>query len=109
MSKKRLKQQTSRVMRVQEATYNRINSIKAPYCSQHKLKKCTYDMILGEALNVAELLLAGEELYLVDGSIFTDLAEARGASIRAAVKAGTPPTWPVVLLRVGQDEGLSRG
>lgn len=98
----------TRVMRVSEQTYQQLNALRIPFAKHHKLKRCTYDQILAQALVVAESLLYAREVYAVGDRILPDLAEARGEAIREAVRSQSAPQWPDVLIALGKDNGLTK-
>lgn len=98
--------ETSRVVRISEANYAEFKRIKDQVAKRLKLSKLTHDAIFSETLKLMNALVAGDELYIVDKLAFSDLAEARGEAIRQAVRAKQPPSWPVVCLKLGSDDGL---
>lgn len=105
---KRLKYETSRVMRISGENFAEFTRIKAAYAKKLKLKRATYDAIFSEALAVMSALISGDEIYVVSEKAFSDLAEARGEAIRQAVREKAPPAWPTVCVRIGNDNGLAK-
>lgn len=94
---------TSKVMRVGGETYSRIGSLKERYAKKNKQSRTTYDAFLTELLEVAELLLDGKEVYLVDGKVFRSLSEAWSWSVQQSVKSKKPVEAPLVLIEAGRD------
>ena len=107
-AKRKLKSDTSRVMRVSGDNFAEFTRIKQAYAKKLKLPRATYDDIFEQALAVMRALIAGDELYIVSEKAFTDLAEARGEAIRQAVRAKQAPSWPAVCVRIGSDDGLAK-
>ena len=97
---------TSRVMRISAINYAEFTELKDLYAKKNKQDKVTFDQFMSELLSVAKLLITGNELYRVDDKVFSDIAEARGASIINAVKRGTTPSMPQIPVRVGTDDGI---
>jgi hypothetical protein len=95
----------TRVIRITEASYRRMKSLKAIYQDlKHNGRKITFSEMLDELNNVAELLLAGAEVYEVDGKLYDDHAEAWGHAIQLLVQQR--PQKPTVYIRLGHDDAF---
>ena len=64
----------TKVVRISMSNYKRLNGLKKAMAKKQGIQKMTYDPLLAEALNVAEVLLAGEEVFYWQGEIFTDVS-----------------------------------
>lgn len=93
----------TRVMRVHKRVYAELTKLKELYAEKNGLEAVSFSEFLTECVAIGELLLAGEELYEVNGQLFKELESARGESIVAAIKAKKTPVPPSILLRVGKD------
>lgn len=98
--------QDSKVVRISTRNYKNFNEAKRIYAARLKRPKVTYNQFLSELLRVADMLLRGKEVYLVEGKLFTDLAEARGRSVTLAAQSNQRPKSPEVLVKLGKDDGL---
>ena len=107
-TKKKLYKETAKVMRVSGVNYENLKLLKEEFAIKHNKSKVTFDAFIAELIEIARMLLDGQEVYATKDRLFTDLAEARGQAIMDAVKLSQIPIMPRVLLLLGEDDGLKK-
>lgn len=94
----------TRVIRVTESSYQTMRSLKQR-TEKRNAEKLTYSQYLDEMNKIAELLLDGQEVYFVDGIVYSDQGEAWGAAV--LLTAQGHETKPEVYLYLGEDDSFT--
>jgi hypothetical protein len=92
------------VLRMSQENHARIKEMISAVEAETGVRP-TLNQIASKMIEALDRVSSGNMLYLVGGKVFEDLAEARGEAIMQAVKNKTPPAWPEVLVRIGNDGG----
>jgi len=95
------KRKERKSLRVSKATFARLEETKRRF-SAHNNARVTFSELLEECCSVADLLLSGNEAYYVDGKLYADLAEAKGAAVLAAVRTGSAVPPVTAMLTLGE-------
>lgn len=99
----------SKVVRFSRPNYDRFVELKSEFAVRQKKTKITFDAFIEELFTVAELLIHGREVYLYEGRIYPDLAEARGAALMDSIHTQRPAAMPTIMLVLGEDTFLKDG
>lgn len=95
---------TTKVVRISLENYQNLNKIRKQMALKLGKKKVTYDELLKQALDVAEILVAGREIYEWQGELFEDVSEAWSYAVEQSLTLKKPITEPRVLLDLGKDD-----
>jgi hypothetical protein len=95
--------ETTRVIRISVQNFERLGKLKRALQKKTGAKKMTYDQLLAEALNVADVLVESKEVFYWEGNLYADVSEVWSQAVDKHLQDRLPIVEPRLLIDLGKD------
>ena len=94
----------ARMLRIHVMVYDELKRLKGILATIRGNRRVTYSEIMMEAIPYMRAAVGEDVIYEVNGTLYYDILDARGAAIERAIKGDGVIHPPNMLIKIGVDD-----